>query len=265
MKIFGLSLDDELEPSRAAQRKHAQLGALYGALGGIAFALTASGVDLVLHRDLPLGFEFGFLSTSGLIVVLGLGGIGFVTCWAVETWRGLFFGALCAGGIALLSSLFQSAGTSLGMKLLVFVFSLIPIAALSLPIAWILRWMAEQHSHARSSRFSVSIVSLLVVVAVTFGAAGGYLMRMPNRAAGAVRFLHVLVQQAMASDENALTELPGFANQTGRGYLMYETPSADSNEGFDVRVRYDDGYTFSCTVIAYPGQEPYLLACNVGK
>ncbi|MCC6499144.1 MAG: hypothetical protein IT313_02635 [Anaerolineales bacterium] len=265
MKIFGLSLDGELEPSRAVQKQHAQLGALYGALGGIAFALTTSSVDLILHRDLPLGFEFGFLTSYGLIVVLGLSVIGFVTCWAVETWRGLFYGAVIAAALVLVGSLMQSGEATTGMKFMVLVFILMPIAVLVLPVAWVLRWLAERHTQARSSRYCASIVALLFAIAVTFGAAGGYFMRMPDRAVRAVRFLHVLVQQTSASDGNALAKLPGFAEQAGGAYRMYEASSPDSTEGFDVRVHYDDGYTFSCTVIAYPGQDPYLSVCKAGE
>ncbi|MCC6299890.1 MAG: hypothetical protein IT314_11365 [Anaerolineales bacterium] len=258
MKIFGLALDGELQPSRAAQMKHAQLGALYGALGGIAFALAAAGVDLLLHRGLPLGFDFGFMTTYGLIVAIGLSVIGFVTCWAVETWRGLFYGAVCAGGLALLGSLLQSSGGTIGMKLLVLVFILMPVAVLTLPIAWVLRWLAEKHTHA-------TIFPLLFLVAIVFGAAGGYFMRMPDRAVGAVRFVNGLVQRATVGDENALTNLSGFAEQARGDYRIYEASSPDSTEGFDIRVSYENGYAFTCTVVAYPGEDPYISVCTVGE
>ncbi|MFN8404639.1 MAG: hypothetical protein U0V48_13945 [Anaerolineales bacterium] len=61
MKAFGLPLDSEIKNTRGSQMQQARLGALAGFTVGVAFAVAASSVDLLLYRDLPLGFEINFL------------------------------------------------------------------------------------------------------------------------------------------------------------------------------------------------------------
>lgn len=265
MKSFGLSLDGEINNTRASQRHHAQIGALFGLAAGIAFAVTASGVDLLLHRDLPLGFEVDFLFTYGLIVSVALSIVGFVTCWAVETWRGLVYGALAAGLFVLIGSLLQSSEATAGMKLMVLAFILVPVAALALPIAWALRWLTERSMRARYERFSMWRITLLVVATLACSAAGAWFMRMPPRAAEAVHFMNGMIQIAPNHEDSPLRQVNGFGDHMGENYKLYESSSTVSTEGFDVIAEYEDGYRLSCTVVVFPGRDPYLSACEGEK
>ncbi len=265
MKSFGLSLDGEINNTRASQSHHAWVGALFGLAAGAAFAVAASGVDLLLHRDLPLGFEVDFLFTYGLIVSVALSIVGFVTCWAVETWRGLVYGALAAGLFVLIGSLLQSSEATAGMKLMVLAFILVPVAALALPIAWVLRWLTESHMRARLERFSMMKTAMLVVVPLAFGAVGGWFMRMPPRAEEAVHFMNGMIQIAPNHEDSPLRQVNGFGDHMGENYKLYESSSTVSTEGFDVIAEYEDGYRLSCTVVVFPGRDPYLSACEGEK
>lgn len=265
MKAFGLSLDGEIENTRESKMQHARIGALIGLVAGAAFAVSASGVDLLLYRDLSLGFEFDFLFTHGLVVSAALSVVGFVTCWAVETWRGLAYGALSTSLIVLVGSLLQSSEATAGIRIIALMFTLVPVAALALPIAWILRWLTEMHMRARFGKFSTLKIALLAFVALTLGVAGGWFMRMPPRAAEAVRFMDGMIWIAWNQEDSVLRGVSGFNDHLDTKYALYESSSTVSTEGFVVTAKYEDGYSFSCEVIVFPGRDPSLSDCEEGK
>lgn len=262
MKVFGLSLDGEINNTRASQAQHAWVGALFGVAAGAAFAVAASGVDRLLHRDLPLGYEFDFLFTYGLIVSAVLSVVGFATCWAVETWRGLAYGALATSLIVLIGSLLQSSEATAGMKIIALAFTLVPVAALALPIAWALRWLTERSMRARYERFSMWRITLLVVATLACSAAGAWFMRMPPRAAEAVHFMNGMIQIAPNHEDSPLRQVNGFGDHMGENYKLYESSSTVSTEGFDVIAEYEDGYRLSCTVVVFPGSDPFMPGCK---
>jgi len=265
MKAFGLLLDGEISNMGVSQAQHAWVGALFGLAAGAAFTVAASGVDRLLHRDLPLGFEFDFLFTYGLIVSAVLSVVGFVTCWAVETWRGLAYGALATSLIVLIGSLFQSSEATTGMKIIALAFTLVPVAALALPIAWALRWLTERSTRARYERFSMWRITLLVVATLACSAAGAWFMRMPPRAVEAVHFMNGMIQIAPNHEDNILRHVDGFDDHMGANFKLYESSSTVSTEGFDVVAEYEDGYRLSCTVVVFPGSDPFMSGCEREK
>ena len=262
MKAFGLPLDSEIKNTRASQMQQARLGALVGFTVGVAFAVAASSVDLLLYRDLPLGFEINFLLTYGLVVIAAMSVVGFVTCWAVETWRGLAYGAVAVSLFVLVGSLLQTDMTTVGAKIIAILFIVMPLAVLALPIAWILRWLTDMHMHARFTRFSTLKIALLAIVALALGAAGGWFMRMPSRAADALHFMNGMIRIAPDHEDSVLRKVDGFGDHMGASYALYETSSTVSTEGFDVTAVYEDGYRLSCTVVIFPGRDPYLSVCK---
>jgi len=261
MKILGLSLDAETNITRRFQIRHAVIGASYGLIGGTAFALAAAFADLLLYQDLPLGANYASLGLYWLIAGLGLAVIGFATCWAVETWKGLLIGSVTAGILALIGSLVQSP-VGIGTRLMVIFFILMPVVAFVLPLAWLLRWLAEGHERARSSMVKIL---LLVVIAILIGSAGGYFMKMPARAVSAIRFVHGLIQESTGNEKSILRKIPGFTDHINSAYKIYESPSEVSTEGFVVKATYDDGYELSCDVVMYPGRDPFLSLCTASS
>ena len=241
--------------------RRAMVGALYGLLTGTAFVLTSAFIDVLLHPNLPLGVDWTLMSTRWILIGLGLALIGALTCLFKETWAGLLAGAIAAGLLALTSALFLSP-TNTALKVMVLVFTLAPIAVMSLPIAWILRRLTERHAVALYSERSIARVALLILMAVALGAAGGYFMKMSRNAATAVRYLHDTLQSANVNETEEMSELPGLQEHAGMSYELFQKTSEASTEGYDVRAEYEDGYTVQCTVVVYPGFNPYLSACE---
>jgi len=262
MTESGLNVIDKIDKSmpRLILRR-VLVGALYGLLTGTAFVLMSAFIDALLHPDLPIGVDWTLMSTRWLLIGLGLALIGAVTCLFNETWAGLLAGAVAAGLLALTSALFLSP-TNAALKVMVVVFTLAPIAVMSLPIAWTLRRLAERHVVALYSERSIARISLLMLIAVALGAAGGYFMKMSRDAATAMNYLHDALQSANVSEMEELRALPGFQEHTGRQYKLFQKASEASTEGYDVRAEYDDGYTLQCTVVVYPGFNTYISACE---
>ena len=262
MTESSLNVIDKIEKSmpRLILRR-VLVGALYGLLTGTAFVLMSAFIDALLHPDLPIGVDWTLMSTRWLLIGLGLALIGAVTSLFNETWAGLLAGAVAAGLLALTSALFLSP-TNAALKVMVVVFTLAPIAVMSLPIAWTLRRLTERHAVALYSERSIARISLLMLIAVALGAAGGYFMKMPQDAATALNYLHETLQSANVSETEEINALPGFQEHAGMGYQLFQKDSQASIEGYDVRAEYEDGYTIQCTVVVYPGFNTYLSDCE---
>jgi len=265
MKESSLNAIDQID--KGAPRpvvRRAIVGALYGLLTGTAFVLMSALVDILLHPNLPLGVDWTLTSTRWVLIGLGLTLIGALTCLFKETWAGLLAGAITAGLLALTSALFLSP-TATALKVMVVLFTLAPIAVMSLPIAWILRRLAERHALALYSERSIARIALLTLIAVALGAAGGYFMKMPRDASTAVNYFHDALQFASVSEMEEISALPGFQEHTGMRYKLFQNASEASTEGYDVRAEYEDGYTLQCTVVVYPGFNTYISACDSEK
>jgi len=241
--------------------RRAIVGALYGLLTGTAFVLMSAFIDVLLHPNLPIGVDWTLTSTRWILIGLGLALIGALTCLFNETWAGLLAGAIAAGLLALTSALFLSP-TSTALKVMVLLFTLAPIAVMSLPIAWILRRLAERHAVALYSQHSIARIALLILTAVALGAAGGYFMKMSLDASTAVRYFHDALQSANVSETEEISVLSGFQEHTGMRYKLFQKTSEASTEGYDVRAVYEDGYTLQCTVVVYPGFNTYISDCE---
>jgi hypothetical protein len=259
MKIESVELVER--ESQPGPGKHALVGAIYGLLIGTVFVITIATVDRLLYPDLPLGIDWSLLAARWGWIGLGLALIGGLTSLFSETWAGLLAGALTAGLLALVNSLLLSPTTT-GVKLLVLLFTLIPIAVTTLPVTWLLRWLVEKHEGALQSKSYVQQIASLVLIAIVLGAGTGYFFKMPRRAVEAVRFVHELLQTAPQDEKSSIHNLPGLQNHAGMSYELLQKPSEFSTEGFDIRAEYEDGYSVNCVVVVYPQREPYLSACK---
>jgi hypothetical protein len=240
--------------------RRAWVGTLYGLLTGTAFVLISAFIDTWLHPNLPLGVDWSLTSIRWILIGLGLALIGALTCLFNETWTGLLAGTITAALIALTSALFLTPMNT-ALKIIVLVFTLAPIAVMSLPIAWILRRLTERHAAALDSGRSMARIALLILMAVTLGATSGYFMKMSGSAATAVRYLHEALQSANVNETRKISELPGWQEHAGMRYELFQKKSEASTEGYDVRAEYEDGYSLQCTVVVYPGTNPYLASC----
>src|ERR1044071_1343161 len=147
MTIYGLNMDGLGSDSRQAQIRRALFGALYGFLSGLGFVLVAAFIDIWLNPDLPFGVDWSTFFQRLLLIGVGLALVGAATCWQHEAWQGLLGGAAVAAAVAVLVALFQGE-SSAGMKFLVLLFILLPVAAIAMPVAYLLRLLTERHAAA---------------------------------------------------------------------------------------------------------------------
>jgi len=263
MTIYGLNMDGLGVDSRQAKIRRALFGALYGLLGGSAFVLMAAFIDIWLNPDLPLGVNWSAFALRLPLIGLGLALVGAVTCWWHEAWQGLIGGAVTASALALIAALF-SAQVDAGMKFIVLVFILIPIAAMTLPLAYLLRWLTERHARALHLKWRAARISALFILIVAVGAGLGYFMKASARGIEATRFIHNFLQD-LSAQKNPLAEVTGVSERGDMPYTMYPVNSQESAEGFDIHVEYDDGYKIQCVVILYPARNPFLSGCRVDE
>ena len=256
MTIYGLNMDGLGTDSRQAKIKRAAVGMLYGFLTGTAFVFMAAYIDIWLNPDLPFGVDWSTFMTRLPFIALGLALVGAVTCWWNEAWQGLVSGAVVAAALALIVALF-SAQVTAGMKFIVLVFILAPIAAMTLPIAWVLRWLTERHTLALQLKWSSARIAGLIVMALVLGAGCGYFMKTSAHGVEVAHFMQGLLQDP-AREKNPLGKITGVLDHQDSTYKLYQHKSADSTEGYDIRVEYADGFVLRCTIVAYPGTNPFI-------
>lgn len=249
------------ENSRFSSMKYVLVGAGYGLLGGISFVLMWAFVDIWLYPDLPIGVNWPQVAAQCAFFGLAFALIGAVTCLFSERWLGVAAGAVVTGLLALASALYISS-TGTGLKLILILFTLAPVAIMSLPIAWTIRRLADKHAEAMDLSWSWARIMVLVIIAVALSAGAGYFMRMPPRAVLAMRLVHDRLQPASEERGEVANQLPDLQEHALIPYNLFEEPSDESTEGFDIRAEYEDGYTVQCVVVAYPGYNPYIRSCE---
>jgi len=260
MTIYGLNMDGLGTDTRPAKIKRATFGAFYGFLGGTAFVCMAAYINILLNPDIPFGMDWSMLAVRLPLIALGLALVGAVTCWWHEAWQGLLSGAVVASALALIVALF-TAEVGAGLKFIVLVFILVPVAAMTLPIAYILRWLTERHAAVmRLGRRSVRIAGLIILTLV-LGAGCGYFMKTSAHGLEVARFMQGLLQNP-AQAKNPLGKFEGVLEHQDAPYKLYQQKSAESTEGYDFRFEYEDGFILHCAVIAYPGANPFVSACE---
>jgi len=254
-------IDSSENETRIQKIRRAMLGALYGLLAGTAFVLISAFIDLLLYPDLPLGVDWSLVASRWALIGLSIALIGALTCFFSETWAGLLAGAVTASLLALISALFFSPITA-ALKLVVLIFTLVPAAAMSLPIAWILRRLAERHALALHLEQTAARIARLVLIALVLGAGFGYFAKMSRREVSALRFMHEALQTMQENPKPQLKDLAGLQEHAVMEYKLFQKDSELSTEGFDVRAEYKDGYIVQCVVVVYPGSSPYLSSCE---
>lgn len=253
---------ESIQPrSRFSNIKYILVGALYGFLIGNAFVVSAAVVDRLLYPDLPLGIDWSLFAVRWGWIAVGLTLSGAGTALLSEKMPGLFVGALVAGFVALVSALSTSSLT-IGLKVMALIFIVVPLSAFCLPVSLLLRWLLDKHEQALEQRQRILRIASLILLAVVLGTGGGYFLKMSERPLEALRFMHRMLQTAPQDAENPIHDLPGFQDHVNERYQLFQRTSTSSTEGFDVRAKYDDGYSVSCVVVDYGGSKPYLARCT---
>jgi len=126
----------------------------------------------------------------------------------------------------------------------------------------LLRYFTFWHAGALQTNRSILSISALILATVALGAVGGYFFKMPPRALMSMQMVHENIQAAPESQDEQIAKTPGLTEHAGKSYVLFQMPSTTSTEAFDVKAVYEDGYTFRCVVVSYPGQLPYIRSCE---
>lgn len=237
-------------------------GALYGLFIGTAFVVVMVLINRWLHPEIPFGVDWSRTSILWMLIGVGLALIGAVTCLIDESLVGMLVGAAVGGFLALGGTLlFAQAPT--GLKWIVLVFTLAPMAVFALPVVWVLRRLAKEHAHALSSKWKPAYISFLILIAIALGAGGGYFMKMSSQELQAVRLVNDGLKVNGEHQGIDVNQLSGWQKHSSMRYELFQQKSESITEGFDVRARYEDGYTVLCVVNAYPGYDPFIKECRV--
>ncbi len=263
MTIYGLNMDGLGTDMREARIKRAAVGALYGFLCGTAFVVMAAYINILLNPDLPFGVDWSVWLMRLPFITLGLALVGAVTCWWHEAWLGLASGAAVAAALALTVSLFSSQVPT-GLKFVVGVFILVPIAAMTLPIAYLLRWVTERHAAALHAQWGNARIAGLLIIVLALGAGCGYFTKTSSHGVDVARFMNGMLQNP-TQEKNPLGEIAGVLARQDSRYKLYQQKSTSSTEGYDFHIEYADGFAVHCTVIAYPGTNPFISACETDQ
>lgn len=239
-------------------------GAFYGLLMGTAFVLVMAYINMWLHPNIPFGVDWPHFGVLWLLIGLGLAAIGAVACLFDEPLIGLLVGAVVAGFLGLGGTLLFS-NTTAGMKLIVLIFTLAPMAVVSLPVAWVLQRLVQRHAGSTNLKWRPVFVALLIVIAVALGGGSAYFTKISDSALEAVR----LVNEGLRADGEHpgidVSQLAGWQEHRAMRYELFQQKSEATTEGFDVRAVYQDGYTVKCIVSAYPGYDIYIKECAAAE
>ena len=260
-----------LEESFEARRRRMLAGALYGFLGGTAFALLSGTIDALAHPDLPMYIDWSTIFFTWAWLGLGMAFFGALTGWFTEALWGITFGALTMSIAVLVVNLIQSSARGAITFVMIFAMAL-PVAAICVPIVWVLRWLAERHVHAlkKADAHRLRGIVILIVIALVLGILPAIFMRMSNPAERSVRTVDARLQRAAAgqmgeTQDLRFDETPNFKSHIGMSYRLSQRNSKISTQGYDITILFTDGYKVTCVVVVYSNQEPYLRECVEGE
>jgi hypothetical protein len=242
----------------------ALIGALYGFLMATAFVLVAAFIDSWLYPHIPFGIDWELAFRRWAMLGLGMVLVGAMTCLFTESFYGLVAGTVTAALLTLTTALYLTS-LSGGAKIIGLVFTLAPMAVMSLPISISIRRLAENHLRAQHLKWTAPRILLLVLIAAALGSGAGYFMKISRDALMALEMVHTNLQAAPQDQKKEVREVAGLEDHRGMSYSLSERESTATTTGYDVRVEYEDGYIVECVVVVYPGTPPYILSCEEVK
>lgn len=244
---------DELQASQTPAGfpiQRVATGAVYGLLLGGLYALVAGTIDVFLFRDLPLRVDWPAVWTSIITTGLGAAALAALTAWPAGSIRGIIAGAAAITVWRLVLAFVQLQASALPW-LLVF----LPALVLSLPIAAVLRWLTDRHTHnlERRGLAWLKAQAILLMVMLALGVVVGSWAQMPANAQEAVRQVHRMLGRTLAEPvgaalPSALTDVPDIRAHAGVGYHLNQRASLSGPRAVDVRVTFEDGYRLTCVV-----------------
>ena len=137
------------------------------------------------------------------------------------------------------------------------------------PLAYVFFWLARRFMRVQDmqgwQRWKVLILNALIILAL--GTMPGLYSKFDDRAEQGLTIINGILQETARATTPETYPIPllrtdGFSKHHAAAFTLSQSPSAYSTVGVDVTAYYEDGYTLRCTVVLYPGQEPYLSSCK---
>jgi hypothetical protein len=269
-KFTSLLQRAEKEESLASRRPRMAGGALYGFIAGLSYGITVGIIDAIFFPNLPIAIEWGPSILTGVILGLLLALVGALTGWYSETSLGVGAGAVAIAVIGIGVQLFVVGVGAIGVILLVVL--AFPISVLSLPIAIVLRWLSGHYTRILAVRAQhpwrkAGWMVLLCLGAMLLGLVPGAFQRMGIREERSAILVDMALRLALTDPEQAkrlpLETLPGLKEHLGTPFTLRVTRSKISSVGYDIHVRFSDGFAITCVTVAYTST-PYMRSCSAG-
>lgn len=245
-------------------------GALYGLLGATAYALLSGTINALTLPGLSIFVDWSSIFLTWLWLGFGLAFFGALTGWFTETVKGILVGAVSMSAAVLIVNLIQSS-TRGAITIVMFFAMALPVAAICLPIIWVLRWLAERHMRLLSETGNQRTrgIILLVIVTLAFGFVPAVFQRMSATEEKTVRLVDALIKQAEAGQTTEspalpLEKLPELKDHLGMDYSLSQNKSKISTVGYDVSIIFSDGYRLTCVLVVYGDQDPFFRGCVEG-
>jgi len=250
--------------SKTQRKQRILYGALVGFTAGTIAAITSSFINVWLYPDLPIYFEWKpvflvwilWASLSGLAAGLAV--------ISAEGWASILLSAFFMTATILIIN-FVKGMESIFLNLLILLGLSLPFTAIMTPLAYIFFWLTRRFVQALSehgwARARIFFVNFLIIIVL--GSIPGLYAKMDANAEQGVRLVHGILQDVAQADvHKALLKTEGQPEHKDQPYKLSQVPSVYSTVGVDVTAHYEDGYTILCTVILYPGSDPFISPCK---
>jgi len=248
-------------------------GALYGIIAASAYTWTLSTVNIIFLPGLHLAVDWTRLLTYWGWLSLALALAGAIAGWFTEDHEGIIAGGVSISVLLMLGNLLVSLLNTKGavMATLSTMITLLIVGAGFL-IAWGLRLAINHHMRIQydgpttNRTKSLAVLAAIVLLVATIP---GVLAHYDRSTVTAIRSLNEILSN-VAEDpslESALPvgKIPVLKDHFGMNYALYPRPSSKSIGVFDITVRYQDGFTFTCMVPTEDRPEYYFTDCNDGN
>lgn len=265
-QIFQLS--SSIAKKNSDKKQRIFYGFLSGFAAGTIAAVTSSFINVWLYPQLPIYFEWPPVFLRWILWSLLSGLLAGIAVISSEGWTSILLSAFCMASTILVINFVQDFD-NIFLNLLILLGLALPFTAMMTPLAYIFFWLTRRFVQAMDlkgwARRGIFFVNFLVIILL--GAIPGLYAKMDTRAEQGVRLVHGILQdaaQASSLDEvhKALLKTDGFAEHKNQPYTLSQVPSVYSTVGVDVIAHYEDGYTILCTVILYPGSDPFISPCK---
>jgi hypothetical protein len=231
-------------------------GAFYGFIAATAYALTISTINAITLPGQHLGVDGSrlLLYWGGLSVIMVPGGM--IVGWFTEDYEGITLGGMIIIVILMITILIVPIITRKNPVLVAqSMIAILTLIGAIILIACGLRLAISRHiqfKQAEIPKRRTELLGGLAAVVLFAGMIPGVLARYDHSTVEVIRSLNSALSNVATDpslESRFLTAgIPARKAHGGKGYRIYPRPSSSSVGAYDITVRFQDGFTFTCFV-----------------